>query len=613
MRFSAFIIFWLAGCLVARSEIAPIPDSEQVARALKILDAYDGVRAGKPPKLLYVIYFTPSDREPAANYQQRLTGILENIQTFYRNGMERAGFGPEAFPLERDAQGKLVIHLVKGREPESDYQKPDGEKILGECVPTLNAAGIFPERETVLIFCNLADWNEQTKTFSHHSPYYGMWTQTNGLCFAVDSAILNVNDFLLREPVLSDDEYGKMPLGKFTTVFIGGIAHELGHAFALPHCGERWDQKPLGVSLMGAGNHFYHDELRGEDKGAFLTLASAMRLAARPLFSGADKGMMEAGSLQICDLMLTTNVTSSDLKGRRGALRLEGTATGTPSLYGVVAYFNSSISDGGYFSPTATSVPDAQGRFALEVSDLAPCDNGDLRVEFCHVNGAVSVRHLGFSVDAEGHVDITQWQTRQALEPLAEAVAGNQQGQAKEALQALEDSQVPELAKEIGRKLAAKINPAPKPKPADVPPAVSKLALGDAQPDSAAVGWLSPAANRVPLDQGMNSPLLDCNRLYATGLFAHAPSKYVFDLGGKWNKLSGFAGLHTLQQPYGSVIFVIKADGREVFHSAVIKGATHAKYDLDVTGVKQLELIVDLAADNNHNDWGLWLDPTLSR
>jgi hypothetical protein len=322
--------------------------------------------------------------------------------------------------------------------------------------------------------------------------------------------------------------------------------------------------------------------------------------------------MMEAGSLQICDLRLTTNVTSSDLKGRRGTLRLEGTVTGTPPLYGVVAYFDS-LHDGGYFSPTATSVPDAQGRFALEVSDLAPCDSGDLRVEFCHVNGAVTIRHLGFSVDAEGNMDITQWRIRQALEPLAEAVAGNQQGQATEALQELEKSQAPELAKEIGRKLAATINPAPKPKPADVPPTVSKLALGDAQPDSAEVGWLSPAANHVPLDQGMNSPLLDCNRLYATGLFAHAPSKYVFDLGGKWKELTGLAGLHTLQQPYGSVIFVIKADGREVFRSAAIKGATHAQYKIDVTSVKQLELIVEPAADNNHNDWGLWLDPTLSR
>ena len=165
----------------------------------------------------------------------------------------------------------------------------------------------------------------------------------------------------------------------------------------------------------------------------------------------------------------------------------------------------------------------------------------------------------------------------------------------------------------IGRKLAATLNLMPKSKPADVPLTVSQLALGDAQPESAVVGWLASAANRVPLDRGMNSPLLDCNRLYATGLYAHAPSKYIFDLGGKWKELSGQAGLHTLQQPYGSVIFVIKADGREVYRSAVIKGAMHASYKIDVTGVRKLELIVEPAADNNHNDWGLWLDPTLIR
>lgn len=612
MRLLILLTLWLAGSLAVKAEITPLPESEQAAQALKILKTYDGASVGKPPKKLYVAYFTPADREPAANYQQRLTAIMEDIQAFYRHGMEQDGFGPETFPLERDPQGQLVIHMVKGKDPESDYQKPDGDKILAACGPVLNTAGIFPERETVLIFCNLANWDETNKTFSHHSPYYGLWNQASGLCFAVDSAVLNLDDITRPEPILTDDEYGKIPLGKFNSTFIGGIAHELGHAFALPHCGDRWDQRALGTSLMGVGNQTYHDELRHEDKGSFLTLASAMRLASRPIFSGTDKDMLAAGNLSNCDLMLSTNLTRPDLKGRRGALHLEGTVTGTPPVYGVVAYFDSRH-DGGYFSPTATAVPDAQGHFALEASDLAPTDSGDLRVEFCHANGAISVQHLAFLVDDQGNVDISQWQIRQALEPLSEAVAGNQQSQAAATLQALEASPAPDLAKEIGRKLAATINPAPKPIPAAVPPAVSTLALGDAQPDRAEVGWLSPTANRVPLDHGVTSPLLDCNRLYATGLFAHAPSKYVFNLGGKWKELSGDAGLQTLQQPYGSVTFIIKADGKEVFRSPVITGAKHAKYKIDVTGVKNLEMLVNPAEDNNHNDWGLWLDPTLTR
>src|SRR4029077_5332854 len=169
-----------------------------------------------------------------------------------------------------------------------------------------------------------------------------------------------------------------MSLGKHTTIFIGGIAHELGHAFALPHCGERWDEKPLGTSLLGAGNHTYREERRGEGKGSFLTMASAMRLAARPLFNGSDKDETKPPQLEQCSLSLSTNVTRSDLAGRHAALRFEGTVAGAPPIYGVIACFDS-VHDGGYRAPTATSVPDSQGRFAIEISDLTPCENGELR------------------------------------------------------------------------------------------------------------------------------------------------------------------------------------------------------------------------------------------
>jgi hypothetical protein len=463
-----------------------------------------------------------------------------------------------------------------------------------------------------LIFCNLASWDEKAKTFRHHSPYFGASDQTSGLCFAMDSVIQNLDDLTKKQPTLSDAEWGRESLGKFNTIFIGGVAHELGHAFALPHCGERWDERPRGTSIMGAGNHTYREERRGEGKGSFLAMASAMRLASRPLFSGSDKSESEEGRLQQCDLILSTNITRAELVGRRGGLRVEGVVQGTPPIYGVIAYFDS-LHDGGYSAPTATSVPDAQGRFAIEVSDLAPCGNGTLRVEFCHVNGGVSERQLGFAVGGGGLVDLSQWELRQALEPVAEAVRGNQAEAAEAELQKLESGAAPEMVKTIARKLVATLTSKPKAAPADAPSKIKKLALGDAQAESAEVGWLEPAANRVPTNDQVTSPLLDSGTLYATGLYAHAPSRYTFNLGGKWKGLSGEAGLHTLHQPYGSVAFIVQVDGREVFRSPVMRGAKKAKYQIDVTGGKKLELIVDPTEDGNHNDWGLWLDPVLER
>jgi len=378
--------------------ISPVPESQQAALALKLLDAYHGAAPNKASKKLHVVYFTPADREPEPRYQERLEGILEDIRAFYRDGMEQAGFGLKTFDLARDPEGKWILHLVKGKEPQSGYTKLDPEKIRRECKPSLEAAGISFESETVLIICNLATWDENARTFRNdHSPYNGLWTQTNGLCFAVDSVILNAEDIPKKEPMLKDHQRGDESLGKFNSIFIGGIAHELGHAFSLPHCGERWDEKHLGTSLMGIGNLTYRDEHRGEGRGTFLAMASAMKLASRPPFSKSDKDMALAPRLEKSVFQLSTNVSRSDLLGRTGTLRVEGTVKGKPQVYAVIAYFNSAH-DGGYYSPAATAVPDEKGRFAIEISDLAPCSKGELRIEYCHVNGAVSVKRAPFNV-----------------------------------------------------------------------------------------------------------------------------------------------------------------------------------------------------------------------
>jgi hypothetical protein len=202
----------------------------------------------------------------------------------------------------------------------------------------------------------------------------------------------------------------------------------------------------------------------------------------------------------------------------------------------------------------------------------------------------------------------------EALEPLVLAVVHDDAAAAHKELLALEQGSAPELTKTIARKLVGTMKDEPKPVPASVPPAVTELALGDARPQTAKVGWLKPMANRIPPGSQIGSPLLDSGKIYATGLYAHSPSKYVFDLGGKWKRLQGEAGLHTAFQPYAwGVVFVIKTDGREVFRSLAIRGPTKPSYTVDLTGVKTLELIVEKASEQNGCNWGLWLDPVVSR
>ena len=230
------------------------------------------------------------------------------------------------------------------------------------------------------------------------------------------------------------------------------------------------------------------------------------------------------------------------------------------------------------------------------------------------LNGTMYLRQQSIGPLPGGNFMVLKTTRVEALEPLLRALVHDDAVAASKELLALEQGSAPELTKTIARKLVGALRDVPKPVPASVPPTVTELALGDAQPQIAEVGWWKPAANRIPANDQIGSPLLDSGKIYATGLWAHSPSRYVFDLGGQWKNLRGEAGLHTAIQPYAwGVVFVIKADGREVFRSLAIRGPTKPSYTVDLTGVKMLELIVEKASEQNGGNWGLWLDPVLSR
>jgi hypothetical protein len=201
-----------------------------------------------------------------------------------------------------------------------------------------------------------------------------------------------------------------------------------------------------------------------------------------------------------------------------------------------------------------------------------------------------------------------------ALDALVSDLLQEDADAARRELERIQQSGATELEKTVARKLVQTLQNTAKPMPADAAPEMVELPLGDAQATRAEVGWLKPAANRIPLNAEVASPLLDSGGIFATGLFAHSPSRYVYQLGGKWNHLRGQAGIHTdFQNRAFGVVFVIRADGREVFRSGSVRGSEHPRYDIDVTGINTLELIVEKAGKQNGGNWALWLDPTLFR
>ena len=100
-------------------------------------------------------------------------------------------------------------------------------------------------------------------------------------------------------------------------------------------------------------------------------------------------------------------------------------------------------------------------------------------------------------------------------------------------------------------------------------------------------------------------------RYFSDGLYAHMPSRYTFDLGGQWKTFSAEAGIQSGGS--GSALFVVKADGRELYRSTKIKDAKTVKIAVDVTGAKTLELATEDAGEGNRSAWSIWCDPRLGR
>ncbi|MBI1347951.1 glycosyl hydrolase family 98 [bacterium] len=578
---------------------ADLPDAAaQVKAARAILDPWQEKYAAPVDRYLHIVCWTPSDREFPADYKGRLTRMLQHIQAFYAQEMERHGFDQRSIRLQLNDQQQVVIHEVRGTHPTSHYAKNSGSEIRKECLPVLEQAGIHADNETIAIFCNLAQWDAEKLTFTHESPYYAGGSYRQGTAWQLDSPELDSNNLPLKTPMMRDGQYGRISLGKHNSIFIGGMAHEFGHALGLPHCVERPDEAVRGSALMGSGNRTYGDELREEGRGSFLTLAHALRLASHPQFSGR---------LEQQSRKPEATVTNIAVKAVGKSITVSGVVKGNPPVYAVVAYFDPA-GNSDYNATTATAVPDRQGRFELQTDALTKDRSGDLRLCLLHANGAVTDSRLQpqlkypYAVAADGTPDLSTIEMRLALAPLIQALNQRDQERAQRLARNLKSPE----AQAIAHKL---ISPESRTEtPAEFSGTGNVIELTHFKLTSEKVGWIRPSYDRLP----DNAVLLEADgRIFATGIYAHAPAQHEYALAGKWSKLTGQAALAGGHG--GTVQFEIHGDGRELWKSPVISANQRVPFDVDLTGVQKLELITSTTPDGAGDDWGLWLEPQLHR
>ncbi len=155
---------------------------------------------------------------------------------------------------------------VRGREPAAAYGRNDGDKVRREVCDALRAEGMEPDRETILIFQVLLGGRDGRAV--EVGPYAGGGGPGGGTAWVYDDERVDARLLPSREP--GGWYNGPCSIGRFNTHYIGGVAHELGHAFGLPHDSERASERRIrGRSLMGGGTTFMARSCGGRDRAPF--------------------------------------------------------------------------------------------------------------------------------------------------------------------------------------------------------------------------------------------------------------------------------------------------------------------------------------------------------
>ncbi|MGW1541678.1 NPCBM/NEW2 domain-containing protein [Streptomyces sp. NPDC002309] len=154
--------------------------------------------------------------------------------------------------------------------------------------------------------------------------------------------------------------------------------------------------------------------------------------------------------------------------------------------------------------------------------------------------------------------------------------------------------------KRLRQETAASVVVAPAPPDGDV-------ALSHHKWISATSGWMSPT---VDMSVGGWSPISMLGQVHPTGIGVASPSTVRYYVGDKCSRLTATVGIddavRNVGPEGGTSTFKVIGDGRVLFDSGVVTRDETREADVDLTGVRVLDLVVGDAGDGGYNDRADW-------
>ncbi|MGW2045364.1 NPCBM/NEW2 domain-containing protein [Streptomyces sp. NPDC001858] len=120
-------------------------------------------------------------------------------------------------------------------------------------------------------------------------------------------------------------------------------------------------------------------------------------------------------------------------------------------------------------------------------------------------------------------------------------------------------------------------------------------------------GWMSPTVDN---SVGGWSPISMLGQVHPTGIGVASPSTVRYYVGGQCSRLAATVGIddavRNVGPEGGTSTFQVIGDGRVLFDSGVLTRDDVRQADIDLTGVRVLDLVVGDAGDGGYNDRADW-------
>jgi hypothetical protein len=395
--FSVLSAVFLSGFQVYSQQVTPSPKRDMIVKANDLVREYNK-GATRTSRVIKVVYFHGNDLEPLSGWKERLTRTLDDVSAFYREEFKRHGIEIEGVPFEKK-DGEYVFHVVKGDLPTINYGIKSGSNILREIYIKTKPDITFSNDYTLVI--NGLCYKRNDGTYVFHSPYYGTGSPVGGVCQVADCELLDSKYLTntLQRMAFSEMtiNYKECLVAEFNSWYIGGIAHEMGHIFGLPHdFGNPTELNISSISLMGQyGSRHFRDYLWNGEQSAVFSSAAILQLISHPLF---------AQSARISNTKPKSSLSAIIFGKKNDRIIMKASIKSEELPYGVVSLMRpANLSE--YFNRSFSDLITGKDSLSVDLGKW-PEGNYNLQLLLIYLNGSTIKLNRLVAIDNKGNAEI---------------------------------------------------------------------------------------------------------------------------------------------------------------------------------------------------------------